>query len=195
MIAASKSSHRDSSAKALRNTSFWFAAVALLCLSMADLDISTPNPWGELGLMAAGALSPTVWSWPTLLTSLANTFSFALQGIALASTVGFLLALGYKFTLVRAFCAFIRSIHELFWALLFIQIAGLSSLTGLLAIAIPYAGTLAKIYGELFEEVDPSPINNLPSQSHESEPKPEPFLLHRAPSGMAIHGHLHQLSF
>ena len=129
------------------------------------------------------------------MTSLANTFSFALQGIALASTVGFLLALGYKFTLVRAFCAFIRSIHELFWALLFIQIAGLSSLTGLLAIAIPYAGTLAKIYGELFEEVDPSPINNLPSQSHESEPKPEPFLLHRAPSGMAIHGHLHQLSF
>ncbi|MDA9094771.1 ABC transporter permease [Porticoccaceae bacterium] len=166
MISASKSSHRDSSAKALRNTSFWFAAVALLCLSMADLDISTPNPWGELGLMAAGALSPTVWSWPTLLTSLANTFSFALQGIALASVVGFLMALGYRFTLVRAFCAFIRSIHELFWALLFIQIAGLSSLTGLLAIAIPYAGTLAKIYGELFEEVDPSAITNLPNHNH-----------------------------
>lgn len=166
MMFAGKSTQRDSSAKALRNTSFWFAAVALLCLSMADLDISTPNPWGELGLMAAGALSPAVWSWPTLITSLANTVSFALQGIALASAVGFLLALGYRFTLVRAFCAFIRSIHELFWALLFIQIAGLSSLTGLLAIAIPYAGTLAKIYGELFEEVDPLPLTNLPNPSH-----------------------------
>jgi phosphonate transport system permease protein len=150
------------SASALRNISFWFAVSALLCLLLVDLDISTADPWAELSLMAAGALSPSVWSWPTLLSSLANTFAFALQGVTLAAIAGFALALGYRFTLVRAFCAFIRSIHELFWALLFMQIAGLSSLTGLLAIAIPYAGTLAKIYGELFEEVDPAPANNLP---------------------------------
>ena len=127
-----------------------------------DIDISTADPWAELSLMTAGALSPSVWSWPTLLSSLANTFAFALQGVTLAAIAGFTLALGYRFTLVRAFCAFIRSIHELFWALLFMQVAGLSSLTGLLAIAIPYAGTLAKIYGELFEEVDSAPANNLP---------------------------------
>jgi phosphonate transport system permease protein len=153
----------DTSAQALRRTSFWFATIALLCLFFADLDISTSDPWHELGLMTKGALSPAVWSWSTLLTSLANTFSFALQGIAVAAIGGFTLALGYKFSLVRSFCAFIRSIHELFWALLFIQITGLSSLTGLLAIAIPYAGTLAKIYGELFEEVDPAPANNSPA--------------------------------
>lgn len=152
-----------SSARALRRTSFGFAAIALLCLLFADLDISTSDPWHELGLMAAGTLSPSVWSWPTLLTSLANTFSFALQGVALAAIAGFILALGYGSSLVRGFCAFIRSIHELFWALLFIQITGLSSLTGLLAIAIPYAGTLAKIYGELFEEVDPAPAINIPA--------------------------------
>lgn len=113
--------------------------------------------------MATGALRPSVWSWSTLLSSLANTFSFALQGIALAAIGGFVLALGYGFAIVRAFCAFIRSIHELFWALLFIQITGLSSLTGLLAIAIPYAGTLGKIYGELFEEVDLAPAGNTPA--------------------------------
>lgn len=153
----------DTSAQALRRTSFWFAAIALLCLFCADLDVSTSDPWHELGLMAIGALSPSVWSWPTLLTSLANTFSFALQGVALAAVSGFILALGYGSALVRSFCAFIRSIHELFWALLFIQITGLSSLTGLLAIAIPYAGTLAKIYGELFEEVDLAPASNSPT--------------------------------
>ena len=162
----SGSNRLDTSAQALRRTSFWFAVIALLCLFCADLDISTSDPWHELGLMTAGALSPSVWSWPTLLTSLANTFAFALQGVALAAVVGFCLALGYKFTIVRAFCAFIRSIHELFWALLFIQIAGLSSLTGLLAIAIPYAGTLAKIYGELFEEVDLAPGDNSPAARH-----------------------------
>ncbi len=152
----------DTSASAMRRVSLWFAVSALLCLAMADLSIVSADPWGELSLMAAGALSPSVWSWPTLATSLANTFAFALQGVTLGAIGGFALALGYRFTLVRALCAFIRSIHELFWALLFIQIAGLSSLTGLLAIAIPYAGTLAKIYGELFEEVDPAPANNLP---------------------------------
>ena len=158
----SAASSNNSSASALRNISFWFAVSALICLLLVDIDISTADPWAELGLMTAGALSPSVWSWPTLLSSLANTFAFALQGVTIAAIAGFALALGYRFTLVRAFCAFIRSIHELFWALLFMQVAGLSSLTGLLAIAIPYAGTLAKIYGELFEEVDPAPANNLP---------------------------------
>ena len=163
MLFNSGANNLDTSAKALRKTSFWFAAIALLCLLCADLDISTADPWHELGLMAVGALSPSVWSWSTLLTSLANTFSFALQGVALAAIAGFILALGYGSTIVRSFCAFIRSIHELFWALLFIQITGLSSLTGLLAIAIPYAGTLAKIYGELFEEVDLAPARNSPA--------------------------------
>jgi len=152
----------NTSASALRNLSLWFAVSALLCLFIIDIDISTTDPWAELGLMTAGALSPSVWSWPTLISSLANTFAFALQGVTFGAIGGFCLALGYRFTLVRAFCAFIRSIHELFWALLFMQVAGLSSLTGLLAIAIPYAGTLAKIYGELFEEVDPAAADNLP---------------------------------
>ena len=156
----------DTSASALRDISFWFAVSALICLLLVDMDISTVDPWAELGLMTTGALSPSVWSWPTLLSSLANTFAFALQGVTVAAIAGFVLALGYRFTLVRAFCAFIRSIHELFWALLFMQVVGLSSLTGLLAIAIPYAGTLAKIYGELFEEVDPAPANNLPRAGH-----------------------------
>jgi len=151
-----------SSASALRNISLWFAVSALLCLVLVDIQISSADPWAELARMTAGALSPSVWSWPTLLSGLANTFAFALQGVTLAAIAGFVLAFGYRFALIRAFCAFVRSIHELFWALLFMQVAGLSSLTGLLAIAIPYAGTLAKIYGELFEEVDPAPANNLP---------------------------------
>lgn len=111
--------------------------------------------------MGAGLIAPNFWSSQVIISAVLNTLAFALQGIALAAIAGFLLALVYRLFWVRAFCAFIRAIHELFWALIFIQLFGLSPLTGLLAIAIPYAGTLAKIYGELFEETDPAPRNNL----------------------------------
>lgn len=114
--------------------------------------------------MANGLLHPNFWSFEEIAHSALQTLAFALEGVALAAIAGFSLALLYRFSVVRAFCAFIRSIHELFWALIFIQLFGLSSLTGLLAIAIPYAGTLAKIYGELFEETDPAPRHNLLTQ-------------------------------
>jgi hypothetical protein len=50
MLLNTASSSLDTSASALRKTSFWFAAIALLCLLCADLDISTVDPWHELGL-------------------------------------------------------------------------------------------------------------------------------------------------
>lgn len=152
----------NTSARNLRQTSLWYALVALLCVLVSDLQITNANPWTELQRMGQGLISPSVWSWRELLQALANTLAFALQGISLAVVFGFALSLLYRFRLVRTFCAFIRAIHELFWALIFIQLFGLSPLTGVLAIALPYAGALAKIYGELFEETDPAPRDNLP---------------------------------
>lgn len=154
-------SRSSTSAAKLRQMSFWFAVVAGGCLFLADLDVTSLSPWMELLRLGHGLLNPTIDSWQAVLVSATTTLSFALQGVALAAVCGFCLALGYRHIAVRIFCAFIRSIHELFWALIFIQIFGLSSLTGLLAIAIPYAGTLAKIYGELFEETDPAPRENI----------------------------------
>lgn len=153
---------RDSSATAMVRTSALFVLVALLCLPWADLSISTRDPWQELARLGWGLLTPSFDNPLTLLEALANTLAFALQGVALGAVGGFLLALGYRRAAVRRFAAFIRAIHELFWALLFIQLAGLSPAAGVLAIAIPYAGTFAKIYGELFEEVDPSARQALP---------------------------------
>ena len=153
---------QSSTASALRTTSLWLAAIALLCLCAADLQISSADPWLELGRMGAGLLNPSVWSWQALLLALAHTLAFALQGVALAALAGFALALCYHLRWVRSLCAFVRAIHELFWALIFIQLFGLSPLTGVLAIALPYAGTLAKIYAELFDEANPAPRHNLP---------------------------------
>ena len=143
--------------RAMVRSSLLFVLLAVLCLPWADLSISAFDPWHELTRLGAGLLLP---SWPQpgiLITALANTLAFALQGVALGAVLGLLLAAGYRRGAVRRLAAGLRAVHELFWALLFIQLLGISPLTGVLAIALPYAGTFAKVFGELFEEADPAP--------------------------------------
>src|SRR5690554_6024069 len=108
------------------------------------------------------ALPIYFFSTEGLLTALLRTVAFGFVGVTLGSFFGFLLALLYRFMPVRIFCAFIRAIHELFWALIFLQFFGFHPLTGVLAIAIPYAGIFAKVYSEILDESDPEPAQLLP---------------------------------
>jgi phosphonate transport system permease protein len=55
-------------------------------------------------------------------------------------------------TAARATVVALRSVHELLWAVLFLAALGLNSATAVLAIALPYGGTLAKVFGELVDE-------------------------------------------
>lgn len=52
----------------------------------------------------------------------------------------------------RLSIALLRSIHELIWAVLLLAAFGLSQLTAVIAIAIPYSGTLAKVFSEMLDE-------------------------------------------
>jgi phosphonate transport system permease protein len=52
----------------------------------------------------------------------------------------------------RALTVGMRSVHELLWAVLFLAAFGLNSGAAVLALAIPYAGTLAKVFSEMVEE-------------------------------------------
>ena len=142
--------------------SFIFLAVALLGLLVADIAITTANPWQDLGRFFLGVATPNFFSTEGLLTALLRTVAFAFVGVTLGSICGFLLALVYRFLPVRIFCAFIRAIHELFWALIFLQFFGFHPLTGVLAIAIPYSGIFAKVYSEILEEADQEPGRLLP---------------------------------
>lgn len=91
------------------------------------------------------------------------TVAFAVIGVSLGAFVGFLFALVFaQLRSIRLLCAFLRSIHELFWALLLIQVSGLGPTTGLLAIAIPYSGIFAKVFAEMIEEADLSAERVLP---------------------------------
>ena len=146
-------------------TSLLFVAIALLAFLLADLEISTQDPWLEFGRMAKGAVTPdflAVWGfWHALL----NTVVFALCGICLAVVFGVALAFFFRFTPVRLFCAFIRAIHEIFWAFIFLSVVGLNSVCGVLAIAIPYAGIFAKVYAEIVQESDHRPREGVPTRS------------------------------
>jgi len=142
--------------------SLFFLLVATLALAVADLSVSTLDPWGELGKIGFGLLTPDVLSLPGFGTAILNTISFALIGISIAVAFGLLLSLCYDFTTVRLFCAFIRAIHELFWAFIFIPLVGLNSLCGILAIAMPYTGIFAKVYAEIRQEADRRPHDALP---------------------------------
>jgi phosphonate transport system permease protein len=53
---------------------------------------------------------------------------------------------------VRTLIAGMRSVHELLWAVLFLAAFGINHLTAVIAIAIPYGGTLAKVFSEMIDE-------------------------------------------
>jgi phosphonate transport system permease protein len=53
---------------------------------------------------------------------------------------------------MRALIVGMRSVHELLWAVLFLAAFGLNTFSAVVAIAIPYAGTLAKIFSEMIDE-------------------------------------------
>ncbi len=143
-------------------TSLGFVAVAVGCLFFADLEISAVSPWGELARLGLGMVTPDFAAVDQLALALLRTVAFALVGVALGVAGGVVLALLFDSRVVRVFCAFVRAIHELFWALIFLQCFGLHPLTGVLAIAIPFAGVFGKVYAEILDEQDPLPEQSLP---------------------------------
>jgi phosphonate transport system permease protein len=52
----------------------------------------------------------------------------------------------------RLVIAVLRSIHELLWAVLLLAALGVSHLAAVVAIALPYAGVLAKVFSEMVDE-------------------------------------------
>ncbi len=151
----------NSTAARYRRASLTLGLVGLLAWWCADIDIRTLSPGQELLRMLHGLLTPDFFAVPSVADALVKTLAFALQSVAFAALAGFLLALMWHLRIVRAFSAAIRAVHELFWGLIFLQLTGLTPLTGILAIAIPYSGIFAKVFGEFLEESDARPMQAL----------------------------------
>ncbi len=89
------------------------------------------------------------------------TVSYAVAGMTVAIVIGIPGAVIVSGVLVRGRRAravssvlsrgtfgFLRAMHELVWALLFLAILGLTPVAGILAIGVPYGATLARVLGE-----------------------------------------------
>jgi len=133
---------------------------AVLCLPFADIHIYPSDPWLEFGRIGLGMITPW-WDDPlTLFDALGQTIAFALLAVVLSVPLGLMLALLWHWRLLHWLTASVRSVHEIFWGLLFMQLYGLSAVTGLLAILIPYTGVFAKVFAEIFARQ-----SDLPQQS------------------------------
>lgn len=148
----------------MRSVSLSLLLVALLCACFADLQLGSHDPWQILGNIARGALSPGLTATEALGTAIANTLSFALLSVSAAALCGFVLSFAFHWRWLRILCAALRAIHELFWALIFLQIFGLSTLTAILAIFLPYTAIFAKVFAEIIEDAEPGPYHLLPAQ-------------------------------
>lgn len=146
-------------------SSLFFVALAFVLLFVADLEVLTLHPWQELQRMLMGAVTPDLMVVYDIREAFLNTVVFAFCGIFLSMLMGSILAFFFEWRPVRLFCAFIRAIHEIFWALIFLPVVGLNPLCGVLAIALPYTGIFAKVYAEIRQESDHSPLAGIPFQT------------------------------
>ncbi len=135
----------------------FFVAVAALALPFADFDLAGHDPWDALARMARGFLAPDFAAVENMGRALLLTVMFAVAGVAAGGVAGLILSPFYSNRLVRGFCISLRSVHELFWALMLMQALGIGALTGVLAIALPYTGIFAKVFAEYLEEADQRP--------------------------------------
>ncbi|MEI4472670.1 PhnE/PtxC family ABC transporter permease [Frigidibacter sp. MR17.24] len=139
-----------------------FAVLSLAALWRADLSGQQPDPWLILSRIGQGLLHPALSDPGAILRGTALTLAFAFVGVALGAGLGLLAAPFYRRAPVRLACIGLRALHELFWALLLINLTGLSPLTGVLAIGLPYAGICAKVFADYLDEADPGPARALP---------------------------------
>ena len=102
------------------------------------------------------------------------TVAYAVAGITLAIALGLPMGIIASGTLARsartrwsmvlgtrAALAFLRSIHELVWAWLFVVAIGLSPMAAILALALPYGGILGRIYSEILNDIPQEPLRAL----------------------------------
>jgi len=131
--------------------------------------------WSYEGEAPAGA-APL---WVAALVAARRTLVFAVAGMSLALVFGAVLGfLGSRawwehepaggesrlarflrrsvapavWSATRVVIVGMRSVHELLWAVLFLAAFGLNNVAAVVALSIPYGGTLAKVFSEMIDE-------------------------------------------
>jgi len=153
----------------------WRGAAGAIAIAAAALwlGLDPAGVWPRgvelLAECAAAALSPATLDEPTGTIRLLPVVAEAVVTTVVVASAAFGLALvvaiplgalastrfwgtGPRWLVVRGLVALMRSVHELLWAILLLAALGLSTGAAVVALAIPAAGTLARVFGDLLDE-------------------------------------------
>jgi phosphonate transport system permease protein len=134
---------------------------------MRPLDLYTYR--GNMAAYLSGFLTPDFAEWRQYLHQTAITVQIAVWGtlLAILGAVPFGLlssanvAPVWVHQPVRRVMDACRSINEMIFAMLFISAVGLGPFAGVLALFMHTLGTLAKLFSEAVEAIDPQPVEGI----------------------------------
>ncbi len=151
----------------------WSAFLVLLVWSFVPADM---HRFGEvlfgsdnMALLLKDFLEPNFRYWRSYLDLMMESVQMAVWGsflsVILAVPFGLLsstnLAPAWIVFPVRRLMDAFRAINELVFALIFVAAVGLGPLAGVLALTIHTTGTLAKLFSEAVEAIDPRPVEGI----------------------------------
>lgn len=126
---------------------------------------------GNMATYASEFFPPRFADWRIYVHEMVITLQIALWGTALAVLTAIPLSLlassnivpWWVFQPVRRVLDAFRAINEVVFAMLFVVAVGLGPFAGVLALWIHTAGTLAKLFSEAVEAIDPQPVEGIRS--------------------------------
>jgi phosphonate transport system permease protein len=147
------------------------------------------DAWFQIGTFVSGLFPPDL-SWAFIRSTLwsgVETLALSLMGTVLAVLIALPLGITSSRTVLMGIDSaavkqaipgayylraipywgstlglnLLRSIPELFWALIFILAVGLGPFAGVLALGFHTGGVLGKLFSEVIEDVDPRPLEAL----------------------------------
>jgi phosphonate transport system permease protein len=152
----------------------WGILIALLAASWQGADMRPLDIMRDAGNMAryaADFFPPDFAQWRLYLQEMVVTLQIALWGTALAIVTAIPLGLASASNVapvwlrqpVRRMMDAARAINEMVFAMLFVVAVGLGPFAGVLALWIHTTGTLAKLFSEAVEAIDPQPVEGIRS--------------------------------
>lgn len=156
----------------------WYAGWGLLLMLLASswqgadmrpMDLLRDS--GNMARYAAEFFPPNFAQWQLYLQEMLVTLQIALWGTALAVLSAVPLALlassnivpAWVYQPVRRVLDAFRAINEMVFAMLFVVAVGLGPFAGVLALWVHTTGTLAKLFSEAVEAIDPQPVEGIRS--------------------------------
>lgn len=117
-------------------------------LSLEIIGIALSSSWITLAYAVTGM---------TIALFIAVIFGILASGILALNKTSKVMTKGF----FRGTLGFMRAIHELVWAWIFVAAIGLSPYAAIFALGIPYGGMLGRIFADMLTDVPKEPIESL----------------------------------